>query len=970
MEMNDAVSGHCPDKLFSNTSVKNKFRLFSCTLLIIVFLLGTVAFFFSMRQIGYVSLQDNLSLIAETMRLRLATAVNSELALVCKMADSPLIQRYFLDPSNARLRESAHEEFAVYRRNFKNNSVFWINDKDKLFYSDGKFPYRVDPSLPDNYWYNMTLYETELYNFNINYNPDLKEIYLWVNAPVFVQTPDGNKKSVGMLGTGINISDFLESILKIDSGFSLFMFNSFGEITAARDHALVFDKVLLAEHLGAAGEEIISVAKNLRDSNIKIFIHNNSMYGVCAIPQLNWYLADSIPITLSTLLDPAMTGIFGVVMALITLIVISFNIFVSRMQGALERQNQQLVRLNQQAMAASRAKSDFLARTSHEIRTPMNAIIGLGELALREHGQPKSLEYIIGIKSAGASLLAIINDILDFSKIESGKLSIHPAPYETVSLLNDTLTIIRIRMAETPLELISDISPDIPGNMIGDEGRIRQILLNLLSNAVKYTKKGFIRFSASGEPLAEDTIRLTFTVEDSGIGIRREDMPKLFGEFMRIDEKRNINIEGTGLGLVIARSLCRAMGGDITAQSECGKGSVFTATLVQTVAGWKPMGDMSEISTEMVETQCVTFTAPEAEVLVVDDFSSNLLVAEGLLMPYRMRVFTCLNGHEAVALVRERPFDLVLMDHMMPEMDGVEATRAIRGMSDGRGRTMPIIALTANAVSGMKEMFLENGFNDFLSKPIESSKLDAVLKKWIPEGKRRDAPENGEILPSEEPPDLPFPEIAGVDVTAGLARIGGSKSRYLGLLEMFCRDAEAGSALLEKAPPLSDRWSERFLAATGFALDDFPLRSFTTLVHALKSASANIGADVLSQSAALLEEAGREADLPTIRDKLPPFREELAALMKRIRERTVAARAGAGETGVEPDIGEALAHLREALEAKDVDAIDGALERLQAMPLTAKMREAVSGIADFVLTADLQQATDILITLLDQEKTR
>jgi signal transduction histidine kinase/CheY-like chemotaxis protein len=692
------------------------------------------------------------------------------------------------------------------------------------------------------------------------------------------------------------------------------------------------------------------------------------MYGVCAIPQLNWYLADSIPITLSTLFDPGMTGIFCAVMALITLIVIAFNLFVSRMQGTLERQNRQLVLLNRQATAASKAKSDFLARTSHEIRTPMNAIIGLSELALREYGKPKALEYIAGIKSAGTSLLAIINDILDFSRIESDKLPIHPAPYATASLLNDTLTIIRVRMSETPLELITDISPGIPGNLIGDAGRVRQILLNLLSNAVKYTKTGFIKFSASGEPLGENSIRLTFVVEDSGIGIKPEDLSRLFGEFTRLDETRNISIEGTGLGLVIAGSLCRAMGGGITARSEYGKGSVFTATLVQAVSGWKPMGELSDISAARTRAQCVTFSAPGAEVLIVDDFPSNLLVAEGLLTPYRMRVSTCLNGREAVELVRSRAFDLVLMDHMMPEMDGVEATQAIRGMSGERCRTLPIIALTANAVTGMREFFLKNGFNDFLSKPIETAKLDAALKKWIPEAKRLEAPDG--ISSSAEAPELILPEIAGVDVAAGLARIGGDQRRYLNLLELFRRDAEAASALLEKEPPAPDHWSERFMDAAGFAPDDAPLRSFITVVHALKSALANIGATALSQSAALLEKAGREADLPMIRDKLPPFRKELTALMKRIRESTASARAGDSETGVEPDIGEALVHLREALEAKDVDAIDDALARLQALPLAEKTRGVVSEIADSILTADFQQAMGILITLLEQEKTR
>jgi CheY-like chemotaxis protein len=372
---------------------------------------------------------------------------------------------------------------------------------------------------------------------------------------------------------------------------------------------------------------------------------------------------------------------------------------------------------------------------SHEIRTPMNAIIGLSEMARREYGSPKGIEYIAHIKIAGMNLLSIINDILDFSKIESGRLDIVASPYETASLLCDVLTVFSVKLKETSIELILDISPELPAAMIGDAGRIRQILLNLLGNAVKYTKKGFIRFSASAEALSGDSARLMFLVEDSGTGIKQDDMPKLFKKFSRVDEKRHINIEGSGLGLVISRNLCRAMGGDITVRSEYGKGSVFVVTLEQAVARWEPMGDVNNVSASRAEVQRVTFIAPEAEVLIVDDLSSNLLVAEGLLAPYKMRVTTCPNGREAVELVRERPFDLILMDHMMPEMDGIEATRAVRAMGAEYCRTMPVVALTANAISGMREMFLENGFNDFLAKPIEVAKLDAVLKKWIPPGK-------------------------------------------------------------------------------------------------------------------------------------------------------------------------------------------------------------------------------------------
>jgi signal transduction histidine kinase/CheY-like chemotaxis protein/HPt (histidine-containing phosphotransfer) domain-containing protein len=664
-----------------------------------------------------------------------------------------------------------------------------------------------------------------------------------------------------------------------------------------------------------------------------------------------------------------------------------------KLEAAVEERTRALQYQTYVAEQAVKAKGDFLARMSHEIRTPMNAIIGMSELAQRElvqreavqgeavqreavqreseqrqQGMQKALEYITGIKNAGASLLTIINDILDFSKIESGNLPIHPAPYETASLLNDVLTIIRVKLAETPLELLLDTSSDIPRRMIGDAGRIKQVLLNLLGNAVKYTKKGFIKFSVSGEPVAEDAVLLTFIVEDSGIGIKDEDLPKLFGEFMRFDEKRNSRIEGTGLGLVISRNLCRAMGGDITARSEYGRGALFTATLQQNVAEWEPMGDPADMAAALAETQRVTFNAPEAEVLIVDDFAGNLLVAEGLLAPYGMRVSLCLNGREAVELIRVRSFDLVLMDHMMPEMDGVETTGIIRAMPEERCRALPVIALTANAVTGMKEMFLENGFNDFLSKPIETAKLDALLQKWIPADKRREAQDDVSQPDSASValPERALPEIAGVDVAVGIARIGGSQRRYLELLEMFCRDVEAGSALLEKEPPLTDDRSEQFTAAADSAPDYAALKPFTILVHALKSGLANIGAEVLSRHAAVLEKAGREADLPMIRDKLPPFREELAALTARLAEVTAAARAVDEGRHAGRETGAVLAQLHEALVAKDIDAICAAQAQLQALPLTGKTLDAVSDIADCILTMEFRKASDAVAVLLRQ----
>jgi signal transduction histidine kinase/HPt (histidine-containing phosphotransfer) domain-containing protein/FixJ family two-component response regulator len=605
-----------------------------------------------------------------------------------------------------------------------------------------------------------------------------------------------------------------------------------------------------------------------------------------------------------------------------------------------------LVRMWEQKTRAdeeSSSKSSFLARMSHEIRTPMNAIIGLSEMARREYGSPKGLEYIADVKIAGINLLAVINDILDFSKIESGRLEIVAVPYDTASLLCDVLTVISVRLKETPLELILDISPELPAAMTGDAGRVRQVLLNLLSNAVKYTKNGFIRFSASGEALSGDGgVRLTFLVEDSGIGIKQDDMPKLFERFSRIDEKLHINIEGSGLGLVISRNLCRAMGGDITVRSEYGKGSVFTATLVQAVADPEPMGDINIASVSRAEEQRVTFTAPEAEVLIVDDLSSNLLVAEGLLAPYKARVFTCLNGREAVELARKRPFDLILMDHMMPEMDGVEATRAIRGMAEDHCRTMPVVALTANAVSGMREMFLENGFSDFLAKPVETAKLDAVLKRWLPPEKllaADDAAHNG----GTAAPDLQAVIVKGLDVEKGIKNVGGSKSSYADVLAAFRQDCENQIHQLRAALAGGD------------------LLAYATAAHALKGALRTIGAGQLAFAAMRLESAAGKGDVGVLKEATESFLEGLRALAGSLDLVTPGLNAqdddrndeAPGKIDVSPL---KLDVLKKALSSMDARAVNDLLAECRNMELTPEQRKLVNEMDMLVMAFEFDAA--------------
>ncbi len=628
---------------------------------------------------------------------------------------------------------------------------------------------------------------------------------------------------------------------------------------------------------------------------------------------------------------------------------------------------EEVAALKEAAEANSRAKSGFLANMSHEIRTPLNAVVGLSELALTEEKPGAGLsDKLEKIHSSGMTILSIVNDILDISKIEAGKFEILPAPYDLPSLINDVVAQNAVRIGSKDVQFTLDIDERLPARLIGDELRIKQIINNLLSNSFKYTEKGTVELGVRCEREG-DGVRMTLRVRDTGCGIRREEMGDLFKDYAQLAGDANRRIGGTGLGLSITRKFAEMMGGSVSVESEYGKGSVFTVTLRQRHAGDAVIGAgtaenlkrfrYSADKRSMGERER-RVKLPYARVLVVDDNVTNLDIAKGIMKPYGMRVDCVTSGQQAIDAVRAGTpaYDAVFMDHMMPEMDGMEAARRIRELGTAYAEHIPIIALTANAVAGNEAMFLRSGFQAFIAKPIDLGRLDEVIRNFVRDRKREASPDAGrEAAEAEEVFEKKgdvmerkggeteaggFPEnagrgllyfgagVAGLDLARGIERFGDEKT-FTRILRSYAVNTKA-------------------LLAGIAAVDKGNLAEYATIVHGIKGSCRNIFAMPLGDQAEALERAAKDGDLQFALRNNPAFLDAAGTLIGEIEAALdAAARANPLPRKSAPDL-EVLLRLRDACDDYDMDGIDEAMEEIERYDydadggLAAALRESVT----------------------------
>lgn len=619
-------------------------------------------------------------------------------------------------------------------------------------------------------------------------------------------------------------------------------------------------------------------------------------------------------------------------------------------------------REKQQALQASESKGRFLANMSHEIRTPIHAVLGMDAMILRESKEEQIKEYALDIQNAGQTLLSLINDILDLSKIESGKLEILPAEYDFSSLLHDVVNMIEMKARDKGLALNLSADAGLPSKLWGDDVRIRQILVNLMNNAVKYTETGSVTLTVSAD-IQGDIANLTFKVEDTGIGIRKENIEKLYHEFERIEEGRNRNIEGTGLGMNITTQLLEMMGSKLIVESEYGKGSIFSFTVEQRIISHEPIGDLEQrIKNQAVAySYQVLFTAPKARLLVVDDNAVNRRVFAQLLKATQIQIDEAGGGEECLKLVKENAYDLIFLDHMMPDLDGISVLHKMREWKDYPCKSTPVIALTANAVTGAREMYLNEGFQNLLSKPVNPEKMEKMIMEYLPQEKviyENTEPFSSDKEVNENAEEAALPELEGIDWNYA---------------KLYCRDTSILKDTINQfyqTMKSEAEQLEKFLASLCEAgeIDLEILNQFRIKVHSMKNSAAMIGAVSLSGVARMLEYAARDAKADIIENITPVFLQEWYKMKEILKP--IAEIQSTDEKQEAPDYEftkELLRLLRISIEEMDVDSADEIILQLKRYKYPDNiMTEVMDNLCLAVTNLDEEQ-TAVWINKFEQE---
>ena len=798
-------------------------------------------------------LENNCYVEAQKYALELTSWINTNATIIDTMAAEIAVNdisskgytqfHNYLQHSNELLNKNGY----VYDVYFTYPDNYMVCASD--FVSDGTVDF-----VHEREWYTKSALTGELYYSTPYLDSDTQQLVITISKAVYK-----DDQLLGVLAADIFLDVLTDKIEEAELGDNSYAFlvDQHMRMIANRYEEYDYDNLPLyvTDVPNSPYVKVVEAIESGSEDMVFIKDIDGCTRGIVysQMPNTGWYVC--IATDKGELEEGVISLLIGFIIATVFAIAIGvfMSVILARVLDQLNKQEQEykqkVLRLEKQAADdASAAKSRFLADMSHEIRTPINAILGMNEMILRESENEDILGYSQNIKQSGNNLLQLINGILDFSKIEDGKMEIVPVRYKVAPQIAYYSFSVSERALSKHLELDFDIDENIPSELFGDDTRINQVVINLLTNAVKYTEKGSVTLSIKCKERKDDEVLLHFEIKDTGIGIKESDMEKLFVSFERLDVVRNKNIEGTGLGMTITTKLLELMNSSLSVESTYGMGSTFSFDLWQKVENEEPLGDYKKsiAGTQKGASYKESFRAPKAKILVVDDTKMNVLVVVNLLKKTGIKIDSALNGPDSIALADENEYDLILMDQRMPGMDGTEAMRRIKKLESAKNAKTPFICLTADVIRGARERYMEIGFDDYLTKPVEGAQLEKMVKDYLPKDKVEEVePEEkaGSKKESEsEDPLIAALERAGIDVKEGLRFSGNDMDMYKSIISAYA------SEKTDKANKL-----EEFFDAKDW-------KNYEIFIHSVKSTSKTIGAMKIFELAAESENAAKNGD--------------------------------------------------------------------------------------------------------------